>query len=225
MTDLTWPQSLVPSGASFFLEPNTLRMESPLSRTSQVLVRTPPRWVARMEFASRDARKATLLDALIARMNGGEHTMRLWDFRRPIPRGAAGISTTTAFSDGTRFADGTGFEDYESNPTVSHPAARGAETVRSTGWDASQAPILAAGDYIGIGGYLYMLLDDAESDASGVAVLTIRPRLRAAIAAGDAIEFIRPTAAFLVVDGGQGDNRTAAPALSSYSIAFVEALA
>jgi hypothetical protein len=222
-----WPLALRPSGTEFFIEPNTLRTESPLSRATQVLARPGARWVATLTFNQRQQSIAGPLDAFLAKLDGSEHEVRLFDWRRPLPRGIAtarGSALITEFTDGFRFTDTTGFLDQPATPQTVSPAAQNADTVATGGWAVSTTGILLAGDYIGLGGRLYMVTADANSDSLGRATLSIRPRLRVAVPSGVAVVTTRPTARFRLVDNQQGRNSTVPGPWSTYNLSFVESL-
>lgn len=218
-----WPTDIRPSSMSFFLEANAAMSISPLSRAVQVLNRPGARWVCRMEFRNRDFRLAPRLDALLARLEGPVHEIALFDFRRPLPRGsAATVGAATNFTDDTGFTDGTAFTEYTSDPTVSVAAAANTDLVYTEGWAVSET-VLMAGDYVGLGGTLHMVLDDVTSDGSGDATLRVRPRLRGALSPGARVVFVRPTARFRLTENGI-DNRSEPGPLSSYALSFVESL-
>lgn len=220
---LAWPLDLRPSAASFYIEHNALRMESPLSKAQQTLIRPGARWVCRLDFNRRGTTLAPALDALIAEMDGGAQIVELFDWRRPVPRGTAATGATSSeFTDTTTFTDGTGFTEYASTPELASAADRGAEVLYSTGWDAS-ADVLLAGDYIGLNGRVYQVVRDVTSDGSGDATLRIRPRLRAAVGAGARITFVRPTSPFRLAVNAV-ENPTEPGPFSTYSLTFVEAL-
>ncbi len=227
MTVYTWPTDRGPSEVTFFLEANTLRTESPLSRTTQVLSRPGSRWVAQLGFRNRPLAWAGEIDAFLAKLDGSEHEVRLWDFRRDIPRGPAtarGSALITEFTDTYRFTDGTGFLDQPAAPQTLSSTAANAESVATGGWAANITGTLMAGDYIGLDGRLYMLTADANSDSVGRATLSIRPRLRVAVAASVSVVTTRPTARFRLVDNRQGQNNTVPGLFSTYSLSFVESL-
>ena len=46
MTEYAWPTALRPSRLSFYLQHNTLRFASPITRATHVLRREGARWVA-----------------------------------------------------------------------------------------------------------------------------------------------------------------------------------
>jgi hypothetical protein len=54
MTEYAWPAVLRPSRLSFYLQHNTLRFVSPVTRATQVLRREGARWVAEASFEPLD---------------------------------------------------------------------------------------------------------------------------------------------------------------------------
>ena len=225
---MTWPADLRPSTSSFYLEANTSRSESPLSRATQVLVRPGARWRCDLSFDSRNRATAARLDAILASLDGSGQEVLLFDFRRVVPRGAAALMTgdvTTTFDDGTEFDDATDFADgtVATAPRVLFAAGAGADVVTSAGW-APREHALLAGDYVGISGRLYMVCNDARASAGGVVDFQLRPRLRAPVAAETVIVTDRPTARFRLADNSQGGNRTQVGLFSSYSISLLESL-
>ena len=225
---LTWPADLRPSTSSFYLEANTARNESPLSRATQVLVRPGARWRCDMTFDNRNRVTAARLDALLALLDGAGQEVRLFDFRRAVPRGAAALLTgdiTTTFTDGTEFTDTFDFVDGRMGtaPVVLFLAGTGADAITTSGW-APREHALLTGDYIGINGNLYMVCQDARASAAGVVDLQLRPRLRTPVAASTTIITIQPTARFRLADNSQGGNRTQVGLFSSYSISLLESL-
>ena len=55
MTEYAWPATLRPSRLSFYLQHNTLRFVSPVSRATQVLRRDGARWIAEARRQTRAA--------------------------------------------------------------------------------------------------------------------------------------------------------------------------
>jgi hypothetical protein len=62
-----------------------------------------------------------------------------------------------------------------------------ATTLETNGWTASVTGILKAGDYIQVGLRLYQVTQNADSDSTGAATLSIWPSLREAPANGTSI--------------------------------------
>jgi hypothetical protein len=89
------------------------------------------------------------------------------------------------------------------------PVVNGADqtgnTLATSGWTASQSGILLAGDYIQIGDKLKMVVIDADSDADGLATLTIEPPIEAGDAPADAASIVTssPMGVFRLIDDEQ----------------------
>lgn len=81
------------------------------------------------------------------------------------------------------------------SPLVNAVAAAGAEAVVLKSMNGT----LLRGDYIGIGGFLYLVTDDA-TPAGGIATVSISPNLRAAVAVNDAVVYDRPTGRFMAIE-------------------------
>ena len=50
MVEYAWPEALRPSRLSFYLQHNTTRFVSPVTRATQVMRREGARWVAEASF-------------------------------------------------------------------------------------------------------------------------------------------------------------------------------
>ena len=66
MTEYAWPAGLRPSRLSFYLQHNTLRFVSPVSRATQVLRRDGARWIAEASFDPLNRMQAGVLEGLLA---------------------------------------------------------------------------------------------------------------------------------------------------------------
>lgn len=132
--------------------------QSPFSASQQVYRYTGQFWEADITLRPMNRDEAEYWISFLLKLNGQYGTFLLGDPNGRVPRGVA---------------TGT-------------PLVMGANQVGNTlitdGWTTSTANILKAGDYIQIGSSatarLYKVLDDVNSDSSGVASLTIYPNLR-----------------------------------------------
>ena len=215
-----WPATLRPSSSSFWLEANTAVNISPLSRTTQVLIRQGARWRSDLAFNARNKAVSGQLDGLLASLDGPGGEVWLFDFRRPFPLGTARIPVLNTFTDGTIFNDGTQFTN---SPHMAAAAATGDELAVIAGLMPSSLAF-CAGDYVGIGGYLYMSCGPAYTDATGKTSIQVRPRLRSPSSVGDGVNINMPGARFRLADNGQGTNRTMPGLFSSYTISLLESL-
>ena len=132
MVEYAWPEALRPSRLTFYLQHNTTRFVSPVTRATQVLRREGARWVAQATFDPLDRVRAGLLEGLLAALAGSVNTVRIWDWRREfrtgdprsqgdVPTGPFSYSDATIFTDGTGFVVGSGMrlvsDDEAANPT------------------------------------------------------------------------------------------------------------
>ena len=139
MTEYAWPPSLRPSRLSFYLQHNTLRFVSPVSRATQVLRRDGARWIAEASFDPLNRTQAGVLEGLLAALAGSANTVRIWDWRREYrtgdPRSQSEVpSGPYSFSDATIFTDGTGLVVGSGTPSLAAGAARGALSLSTQGW-------------------------------------------------------------------------------------------
>lgn len=130
------------------------------------------RWVIDYELPPMDAATAADWKAFMLSLKGKYGTFYAYDPDRRTPRGV-----------------GTG------TPLIKGASQTG-ETITTDGWTSSTTGIILAGDYIEIAGNLYMVLQDADSDASGNATLEIWPQLRASPADNAAITVNNPKGTF-----------------------------
>ena len=77
MTEYAWPAALRPSRLSFYLQHNTLRFVSPVSRATQVLRRDGARWIAEASFDPLNRIQAGVLEGLLAALAGSANTVRI----------------------------------------------------------------------------------------------------------------------------------------------------
>lgn len=129
--------------------------------------------------AEADARAVS---ALLRKLRGRRNKIRLFDRSRRL-RGAGAVGPVI-------------------NIEVDAPA--GATTITVNGLFPNQAAALAADDVIGIGENLHAVSDDAPSDATGKATLSILAPLRQGVAFGDPVNLLYPTGLFQLIGGAEG---------------------
>jgi hypothetical protein len=226
-----WPEDFRPRECAFWLQATTTLLASPITSATQAIARPGARWTCEVSFDPVGGARSARLDALLARLEGPLNRVRLWDFRRPRPRGPAGSYGAVApggfaWTPGPSWGDGTAWRDapQAAAPALRLAAARGATTLASWGWAANASPLLA-GDYIGIAGRAYMVVEDAPAaSALGRAALRIMPGLRADAGVGTAIGTIRATSPFRLIDNDQPANRARPGPFASYALRFIEDL-
>lgn len=141
--------------------------ESPFTFSQQVQQHQGEAWEIQATLTLLNREQAEEYNAFIMKLHGrsGTFTMAI-----PGSETARGIATGTPVVKG---ADQTG------------------NTLITDGWTINQTGILKAGDFIQLGSgsdtRLYKVLDDADSDGSGDATLTIAPKIVTAPGDNDAI--------------------------------------
>lgn len=203
MTDIPWPDDLVPYAQSFYLQPYTGGSESPFSRTTKVYGLAKPRWICSMSFRGgywgtreQDA-FGPRLDAFLAKLKGRQNRVAIYDFRRSKMRSRAWPSSA-------------------SNNT----ASLGATSMTITGLRSGMT--LYAGDYIGGDGRPHIITDDVLVSGSTAGV-NFEPPLSAAVGVGAAI-FGNPTGMFRLTDDDAGQNGATVGESINLTLNFVEDL-
>ncbi|TQF77916.1 hypothetical protein FK498_10710 [Elioraea sp. Yellowstone] len=228
MVEYAWPEALRPTRLTFYLQHNTTRFVSPVTRATQVLRREGARWVAEASFDPLSPARAGLLEGLLAALAGSLNTVRIWDWRREYrtgdPRSQGQVPAGPySFSDATLFTDGTGLVVGSGNPSLAAGAARGALAIQTQGWWPN-ALAMAAGDYLGLGGRLYMATEAVTASGAGTATIPIAPPLRAAASIAEPLVLTKPTVPMRLVSDDEAANPTRPGRFTSISIRLEEAL-
>jgi hypothetical protein len=172
MVEYAWPEALRPTRLTFYLQHNTTRFVSPITRQAQVLRREGARWVAQASFEPLDRRRGGILEGLLAALAGSLNTVRIYDWRREFrsgdPRSQGQVpSGPFSFNDATIFTDGTGFVVGSGNPALAAGAPRGALSIQTQGWYPN-ALAIGAGDMIGLAGRLYIATEAITASGTGI---------------------------------------------------------
>ena len=228
MVEYAWPEVLRPSRLVFYLQHNTTRFVSPVTRATQVLRREGARWVAEASFDPLSPTRAGLLEGLLAALAGSLNTVRIWDWRREYrtgdPRSQGQVpSGPYSFSDATLFTDDTGLVVGSGTPALAAGAPRGALSIQTAGWWPG-AVALGAGDYLGLGGRLYMATEAVTASGAGTATIPIAPPLRAAAALAEPLVLSRPTVAMRLVSDDEAANPTRPGRFTAITIRLEEVL-
>lgn len=196
MSVITWPRDIIASRVEFYMEKNTTRNASPLSKTVQTLDRQGRRWVATFDFRIFVEELARKMDAML---DDGD-TFLIWDMKREAPLN--GVITGVA---------------------VNGAHVRGNRTIAIDGLPASQTHA-KAGDYLNIGDKLYRLTSDIAANGAGAGTAQLNRGLLEDTADNATINFDRPTCEMLLVDDVQAARAADNSRLYTYSLAFIEAL-
>jgi hypothetical protein len=128
--------------------------ESPFTYQQQVYKNAGEQWMARIELPPMTRPQAELWISFLLKLDGRYGTFYLGDPDAEDPLGTG---------NGTPLIDGS---------------AQTGNEITTDGWASSENTVLAAGDYIQIGDYMYKVLDNVNTSASGSATLLIKPSLR-----------------------------------------------
>ncbi len=194
------------------------------------------RWIAEMTLRTKDREALDRFQAIFDLGDGLSGFFSAFDCVHAYPAGTAtglqdpyaGPTTGERFSDGTTFSDGTEFESGIAFGTIGAAAARGAEYVHLSGLLASQPAgfkvadqfsIIAGGGVSTDYGFLHHVVTNSGTNSAGSATVRIRPRLRQAVVAGQAVQFLRPRGVFRLAEDGavafsRGPGGLAQPTLS-----------
>lgn len=107
MSTITWPtaQWAKPATCDLQVIDNLQRVsESPLSGYTQTLAMPGARWGWSMQFPSQNRADRDQLEGLLLSLDGRANRVRLWDFKRPQPRGLIGLSGVTLAAAAAQFA-------------------------------------------------------------------------------------------------------------------------
>ena len=167
MTPLAFPD-LRPSHIEFGLVAPGFSFVSPLTGAEQTRGAPGARWRCVYTFERLDDVRRRTLAAFLAELDGIGGRFAMFDFAARSPRGAGG---------GTPVVDGAGQDG---------------RTLATRGWPASTSAILLPGDYVafetGSGRReLKMVVEAADSDASGEATVRFTPPIRRSPADGTAL--------------------------------------
>jgi len=145
---------------------------SPFTGQQQVYKHQGQWWESEMSFPPMKREKAEEVAAFLMKLNGRYGTFLMGD---PANTSPSGIATGT--------------------PLVNGSGQTGNELI-TDGWTPNTANIMKAGDWIQLGAgatsRLYKVLDDANSDGTGTATLTLFPSLRSSPADNSTVVIQNP---------------------------------
>lgn len=173
----TFP-AVVPDSGGYKLKTRSTTFESDLDGTLQAEPLSGTYWTASFTYAELFGRKARIMAAFMASLNGrsGRFWLPVMGYRR------AGTGLGSGLVKG---------------------AAQLGNTLLTDGWTANQTMLFDYMDYIQIGDRLYMITEPAASDSSGNATLKISPSLEDAPIDNAAIIVDNPACLMMLVDDDQ----------------------
>jgi len=216
------------------LQRRSLMSNNPFNAYRRVVGPIDERWVIRMTMPTLGNDDWRDWEGFLSLLDGMANYIRMPDPACLYPFGEGtgsnpnndptGVNQSqNAWSDATTWDDGTKW--YDSSPSLSIQAAAtaGAEWIHIGDLKASQTEALKRGDKMEIGGLLYQIVSEiVPSDASGEALVKIRPRLRAAVAAEDPIVLYYPTSVFQLLTDDDGVVERQEPHFGDVGMTLIE---
>lgn len=204
MSTYNWPTAAwaVPGEAEWRVVDSLQRVsESPLSGAVQTLSMPCAKWGWAFSFSAQTLASREQLEGFLLGLSGREHRVRLWDFKRPQPRGTINLSGVTTSGSTAQFATQMTLQGCGAGKT------------------------LLSGDWFATPTQLLRCVEDATADGSGNMVVKFRHMLRAATANGAAITLDKPTALYVRTESGLSAPRIPGMTAASMSVEFVEVFA
>lgn len=174
---------------------------SPFTLNQQVQNFPGQMWGVEVSTPRMSLEQAGRWQSFLLKLNGQQGTFKLGDPTKTEPRGSAlGI------------------------PLVRGAGQSGQELV-TDGWDPSEAGLLLEGDHIELtGNRLHQVLNDVNSDVSGIATIDIWPALRTAPADNLALILVNPQGVFRLADNSENVQNVDQTRTVSLKFSGVEAI-
>lgn len=189
MIDLgIWPAILVANAERFHLDARSRSGGETINGREQAVGSGLARWVATLTVPLNTPAKIRAMRSLLAKLDGRSNLIRVGPCdcrngnRIVPPIGGIPYAPTGAFHAPT----GAGFSIGGSSPYISEAASAGATQIKI--FNGSTALPVLEGSFLGVGGYLYVVVG-AEPGIGETTTLDIRPKLRAAVAMDDEVEW------------------------------------
>lgn len=181
MTTLAWPAvSVDQTRFEWWLQSITQEHVSPLTGAVQTQELPGAHWQARVEYLNVTESDCRLLWAFIGVMRGRAGRVYVPNFGRPTPEGVGG---------GTVYVGGSG---------------QVGATLHVAGCPLSTAGWLVPGDFVGVGGRMYLVTDDVDSDGTGSADIPLAPPIATAPTDLSTVVTDRPTVTMMFAGDRQG---------------------
>lgn len=166
-----FPEALQPQRLEWRSVKAAAQHRSPFNGAVESVEFPGERWAVSLSMPTWNARnaKAAQAEAFFARLAGGMERLRLWHVLRPEPLGS-----------------------MRGTPVLAGSVARGALELQIT-----TPGSLRAGDLFKIGNQLFQCFADCSS-SGGTLTVPLVQRVRAALTAGAAVAWDRPTALFVL---------------------------
>ena len=191
---LSWPASLCPSEMTWGIVNNSRAFTSSLSNAQQIIGFPGAYWQCTLTFETLTRAQERELSAFLGRLDGMYGTFNMPAFTR---RRTNGVGALTVMSGNAQ-----------------------ARNVQVSGAIASSI-IFAIGDYFSVAGEMFEVVEPAVSNAQGLATVMVNKRIRKALVAGTAVEYLNPYSEMRMTQDTW--NMTVRPVVSTGTYQFREA--
>lgn len=163
MTTYTWPnaQWAKPAQCNLQVIDNLQRVnESPLSGYTQSLAMPGTRWGWSLTWPPQNAADREQLEAMLISLDGRANRVRLWDFKRPRPRGTIATSGVTLASTAAQFSTSLDLAGC----LAANNLLRASDALSAAPWSTFHASVTANQNTSPFGG---VIADKVQSLAAG----------------------------------------------------------
>jgi hypothetical protein len=171
MSTIAWPTGFVPSAMRFTQLGRNLSFVSQVSGGEESRSLAPAKWLVNITMpVKKDNREFV---AFTMKLRGGVNYFSVYDFTRPVPKGT-----------------------MRGTMTLDASASLGASSLSITAGVGQANTTLKAGDWLKAGSQLFMVVDNATANGSGVITVNIEPPVRTALSGGAAVTWDKPTTVY-----------------------------
>lgn len=199
MSTITYPSGLryTPLSCEWGIRSFSTLWTSPYNGETTTIERTGARIVCSLDFNNQSEVDRGRVEAVFAQLRGRANRLALYNFKRPRPKGTA-----------------------QGSCLLTTTVAAGANSLVLNSMAANAT--LLAGDWLGIGGQMRMVVADVTASGTGTATVAIEPPLRTGVSSGATVLFEKPTALF-ILDGDEWRTSALRGGVSgSFSVGLIE---
>lgn len=210
MTTYDWPSTVTPQTVSFNARGVSIGGQRTITGRQQIVAVDAGYWIASLtDFQLINKTHILAYRALYSLLEGPVHRALVpvydtWQSPWPVINGQDLIDYTVPFDDDATFDDGSTFDQSVIDAVLESSAALRATQVTITFTDYDFVSALQGGEYFSIGERLYRVKSLADTSTDSVTV-NIWPPLRAAVVAGDTVNFDNPVCKMKLVTEQEGD--------------------
>jgi hypothetical protein len=171
MTTYAWPVGFTPNALRFTQMSRNLKFTSAVSGGQEMRALAPAKWMVNITMPVKKNNRE--FAAFLMKLEGGLHYFTMYDFTRREPRGT-----------------------MRGTLTLSSAASVGASSLVITGGAGQANRTLLAGDWLQCGNQLFMVVDNATANGSGVITVNVKSSVRTALSSGSSVIWDKPVCTY-----------------------------